>query len=99
MKIYISSKITGDKDYKEKFTKMEAFLKKQGCTVLNPAILPEGFEYNEYMHICYAMIDVCDAILLFGDWENSKGANFEREYARMKGKQVLYYEKRKDVVK
>lgn len=47
MKIYIAGPITGIPDYKERFAKAEAELKAKGHAVMNPAALPEGFEYSE----------------------------------------------------
>ena len=42
MKIYISGKIAGDPDYKEKFARAAAQLERLGATVINPATAPEG---------------------------------------------------------
>ena len=89
IKIYIASKITGEEGYREKFAAKEKELKEMGYTVMNPAVLPyPGFEHSEYMHICKAMIDVCDMILLFDNWSDSKGANLEFAYAFEKGKGI-----------
>jgi hypothetical protein len=53
MKIYIAGKITDNSNFKEEFAKAESTLKSEGHTVMNPAILPAGFEH---MNICkYAM--------------------------------------------
>lgn len=88
MKIYIAGKITGLDNYKELFDKKEKELLEQGHKVLNPTILPEGFEYSEYMNICFAMIDVCEKVYLLNNYENSKGACMELGYAIAKGKQL-----------
>ena len=55
-------------------------------------VLNEGFEHEDYMHICYAMIDVCDAIYMQKDWQQSKGARMELQYAKGWKKQILYEE-------
>lgn len=47
MKIYLSGKITGDANYRQKFGSMEEELLSYGYVVFNPAILPDGFEYEE----------------------------------------------------
>lgn len=62
MKIYIAGKITGCNDYKTKFNEAEKRLIEEGHICMNPSILPEGFEWEEYMGICYSMIDVCEAV-------------------------------------
>ena len=88
--IYIFGKITGDPDYKEKFNKVEKMLVKKGFAVMNPAILPEGFEYENYMHICFAMIDVCDYMYALEGWEDSPGATREKHYGDRKRKLFIY---------
>ena len=89
MKIYIAGPITGAPDYKDTFNQAELFLQNKGHTVMNPSILPEGFEHEEYMKICYAMVDVCDAVYMLPNWERSKGAQLEFLYAQEEGKLVI----------
>ena len=54
MKIYIAGKITGDKNYREKFNAVEKLLASQGYSVMNPARLGNysGFSWEEYMGGC-----------------------------------------------
>lgn len=80
-KVYLSGKITGDDNFIKKFKEAEEKLKARGHKVMNPAILPEGFEYEEYMAICFAMIDQCNILAFLPDWEDSPGAKREIEYA------------------
>lgn len=94
MKVYIAGKITGLNNYEifSKFYKSGKKLKEAGHTVMSPAVLVlnEGFEHSEYMHICFAMIDVCDAVYMQKDWQQSKGARMELQYAKDRKKQILY---------
>jgi len=91
MKIYIAGKITGLDNYKEEFEKAERMLKESGHSVMNPAVLPDGFEYEEYMQICFAMIDVCDTMYLLSNWEDSSGA--KREHIRaFDNEKLLWYQ-------
>lgn len=101
IKIYIASKITGEEEtYKVKFAAKEKELQEMGYIVMNPAVLPyPGFEHSEYMHICKAMIDVCDMILLFGNWKESDGANQELVYAFEKNKGIWFQEWTDEMVK
>ncbi len=39
-RIYLSGKITGDPNYRDKFAKAEAHYKTFGHAVMNPAVLP-----------------------------------------------------------
>lgn len=62
MKIYLSGKITGDADYKSKFNSMSEKLKALGYAVSNPAVLPDGFDYEDYMKIDLCALSICDVI-------------------------------------
>ena len=77
MKIYIAGKITEDPGYRDKFAAAERQLGGQGHTVLNPAELPEGMAPADYMRICFAMIDVADAVVFLPDAAESAGARLE----------------------
>lgn len=90
MKIYIAGKITGDPNYRAKFAKVEEQLKAEGYTVMNPAVLPDGFEHHEYISICFAMIDACNWAYFLNDWTDSKGAKLEHEYAIKNSMAALY---------
>lgn len=90
MKVYIAGKITGNPNYKAEFAEAEKKLKEKGYIVLNPAVLPEGFEDTEYHHINRAMIDVCDAVYFLPSWIDSKGAHMEMGYTIGKGKIIMY---------
>lgn len=91
-KIYIAGKITGLKNYQQKFEEAQERLEVGGYKVMNPAILPPGFDYEDYMRICFAMIDVCDAVYFLADWRDSPGAMREHEYASRAGKDIVYEE-------
>lgn len=36
------------------------------------------------MRVCFAAIDICDAIYMLSNWADSKGAAAERAYALLK---------------
>lgn len=90
MKIYIAGKITDNPDYKQHFAEAEKRLTEAGHTAMNPTCLPLGFDYEDYMRICFAMIDVCDAVYMLNNWEDSPGAIREYEYAKGKGKEIMF---------
>ena len=89
MKIYIAGAITGDPEYREKFRRAEEAVRAEGHVAVNPAVLPEGLEPGDYMRICTAMLDSCDAIALLRDWAHSKGACIEMTYAQYVGKKLM----------
>jgi len=87
--VYLSGPITGAPNYKEKFLAAEQRLQARGYVVLNPARLPEGLDYEEYMALAFAMLDVSDVLLAMVDWESSKGAIREQHYADAKQKDIM----------
>lgn len=96
-KVYIAGKVTGDKDYKSKFENAAQRLIADGLLVMSPAILPEGFDYEDYMTVCFAMIDVCDTVVFLPDWKESRGAMREYEHAIVTFKKILYLQKDKAI--
>ena len=94
MKMYISGKITGDDDYRSKFAAKELELTRQGYNIVNPCCIGEHefLSYEDFMHVDFALIDVCDAIYMMRDWKSSSGAQRELSYARAKGKKVFFEE-------
>ena len=93
MRVYISGPITGNHDFMWQFAEAEKHLKSEGYSVANPAalstIMPEDSTHDDYMVICLAMLDLCDAIYMLPDWKTSMGANREYGYALGKGKIIL----------
>ena len=94
MKVYIAGKITGNPDYKQQFAEAEKKLRAKGHTTMSPAVLPDGFEHQEYMRVCFSMIDVCDAVFFLDNWRDSKGATMEYNYAFGAGKGIIFEEGR-----
>ena len=88
MKVYIAGKITGDAEYYAKFALAEREIRDAGHVVLNPAKLPEGMCGEDYMRICFAMIDVADEVWTLPDAYMSKGALLEIQYCEYIGKPV-----------
>lgn len=91
MRIYISGSMASCMNvYRKKFAEVQEMLEADGHIVINPATLPIGLDSDKYMPICLSMIDGADAIYLFNNWENSRGALLEKMYAEYQGKEVLF---------
>jgi len=90
--VYVAGKITGLHNYKEKFERAEKMLTDWGLIVLNPAKLPAGMTHEQYMHICYAYIDVADTVFFLNNWQDSVGAGLEHDYAKRTKKNIMYEE-------
>ena len=96
MKVYIAGKITGvEREITlKKFENARAKLTREGHSVLVPTVLPvlEELTHEDYMHVCFAMIDVCDAVYFLPDWYASKGAIKELAYAKKHNKKIIFKE-------
>ncbi len=77
---YIAGKITGDRNYKTKFADAQEGLERHGYIVLNPSWMPQGLANEQYMRMCFAMIDSADDVFMLDDWKDSEGARLEYEY-------------------
>lgn len=78
----------------ERFSKAEERLKAAGHMVYNPAransYMPDGTTYEEYMKVSFCLLDLADTIYMLQGWTNSKGACRELEYAKEKGKTIIF---------
>lgn len=96
MKVYVAGKVSGlDRDKtRYKFGYAATRLREKGHAVINPfAMLDDtrgALDYEDEMAICFAAVDVCDAIYMLEDWSESPGARREHEYALNKGKKIIY---------
>ena len=88
--MYIAGRITGDPGYREKFEAAKRFYEDMGHIVLNPAELPEGMRPEDYMRICFAMIDSADKVCFLLDWKRSKGAKLEMAWCEYVGKPYVF---------
>lgn len=101
MKVYVSGKITGTRDYKLRFANRARHLKEMGYDPVNPVPIIEYhqklegrfFSHDECMKILIPYLDECDAINMLPGWEDSPGAREEYVFAMTHGKtQIDTYE-------
>jgi hypothetical protein len=100
--IYISGRITGNKNWKEEFNQAEKYLR--SCTnddIINPlglsAIVEELFstpKWRDYMKVCVRELLHCDTIYMLLGWRRSKGARLERKIAKAFGMKIIYQRKK-----
>ena len=97
MKILISGKITG-LDFGQvvrKFLQAERALICAGHDVINPVGISMGLQgggwhHGDYMHLTLAAVELCDAVYMLQDWEDSPGAIMEHETAVALGKRIIH---------
>lgn len=96
MIFYIAGPITGKPDHNRlAFSIAEKYLSGMGHTVLNPAKLipivnPDEIDHDQYMAICYAMMDAVQALYFLDGWQDSKGARIEHVYGEISHKLMFY---------
>lgn len=95
-KVFISGPITGVLDYnKPEFDEAERKLTMLGCAVWNPIKLhpaePNVFTHEDYLHVCFAMIERSDVVAMLPGWDESKGATQELRFATKNGISVYSY--------
>lgn len=96
--IYISGRITGNKNWQEQFQKAEEYLKSKGYKVIiNPLNLAEQVNkeiknpiYIDYMKQDIEILTLCDEIYILRGWWRSKGARLERHIAKVLGMKIIY---------
>ena len=99
--IYISGRITGNKNWKEDFQKAEEFLLSLGFSnyeIKNPLDLAEESKeiwgdnstYAQYMINDIHELIFCTDIYMLRGWWRSKGARLERHVAKVLGMKIIY---------
>lgn len=94
IRVYISGKISGlnIEDVTTKFNDAEEFLTLLGFEVVNP--LNNGIHRDEpwITHMCkdLEMLHGCDAVFFLNDWQESKGACVEYDFALRMGKNIIF---------
>lgn len=90
MKVYISGKITGDPGYREKFKAAADKLTAAGHIVLNPAVQPAGLRPEDYLRVCFAMMEAADTVVFLHDYCQSSGAMLELAWCKYVGKPTAF---------
>jgi hypothetical protein len=86
MNVYISGRITGDANYRQKFKDAESRLRGAGHRPLNPAArVPPGTDWRRAMRAALRLMLKSEGVALLDDWRDSKGAKIEARLARETG--------------
>lgn len=97
--IYISGKITGTDDYKDRFLKAEQKLRSRGFNVLNPVkagkwleryLAPEVPTWIQYMKLAIKSMMSADSVYMMKGYKESKGARLELFLAKILQYEIIY---------
>lgn len=97
--IYISGKITGTDDYKDRFLKAEQELRSRGFNVLNPVkagkwleryLAPEVPTWIQYMKQAIKSMMSADSVYMMKGYKESKGARLELFLAKILQYEIIY---------
>lgn len=90
VKVYIAGPMSGLPMFnRPAFFAAEAYLHGQGARVMNPAVLPDGWDHDAYMRIAIPMMMECEAVAFLPGWQQSQGARQEFTRARAFGLDLL----------
>lgn len=90
-RVYIAGPMSGIRDLNRPAFFAEAERQRiLGNIPVNPAILPDGLEYDHYMAISKEMQRACDKTVFLPDWEHSNGANIEHGNAIIWNQEMEY---------
>ena len=90
--IFISGKITGDPNYREKFISKKTELQQiyPQDIILSPTDIDmSNCNWLEAMGVTESIIDACDLIYFMSDWQESRGACEEHAHAAAMGIQIV----------
>ena len=91
-RVYLSGPITNVKNYKGLFIFANYLVRMcDARQVFDPASqIPDNLSYEEAMKRCVRTLTDYDAIVMFPDWNVSKGSKIEHEVAKACGMDVIY---------
>lgn len=90
--VFLSGKISDDKNYEKKFKNAEEYLDKHGFTVLNPA-LPDTdlLSYRDYIDLGLTLLSKASMLIQLDECD-SKGCILEEAYAKAVDIPIVKYE-------
>lgn len=100
-RIYISGPVSKNPAYMNDFKlselKLYSMIARKEIeydSVINPASvciqLPCDLTHEDYMRICFSMMELCDGIYMMDNWQDSIGAKMELVYASNRSMEILY---------
>ena len=97
-RVYISGPITGlpEAEYTSRFKRAEEYYKSAGFEVVNPVEIGKALQalkdeptWEEYMMVDLEALGTCTHIALLEGWEQSPGANREKQEAERLGLEIM----------
>lgn len=82
LRIYLSGPMTGIPDFNYPlFNRAAAEFRARGYHIENPAENPPCDSWGSYMRAAVRQLTTCDRVLMLPGWQESRGAQIERELA------------------
>ena len=91
---YVAGKITGLPigEVKQKFNTISSELANKGYEVVKPlAITDDSRTWDDAVRSDIKLMLECDEVHMLPDWQESRGAQLERDIALRLGMQVIYH--------
>lgn len=88
MRVYISGPISENPAARQDFARVEHLLQQAGIEdIINPeAVLRRlSLTHGQYLHICKALVEIADVMVLMPGWRRSTGACIEVGVALARG--------------
>jgi len=92
MRLYLSGKMNGDTDFKDKFecAERQCIMMDNWSEIINPAKLVRLPTWKESLKRDLKILNYCNAIFMIKGWKDSKGATLEHWYAKRRGLLIIY---------
>jgi nucleoside 2-deoxyribosyltransferase len=95
-KVYVAHPYGGEEENKQKVEEIiKQLIQNNPDTLYVSPIHCTGFYYHDVtyekgMEYCFKLLDMCDRLLLCGDWKHSTGCCMEYGYAVARRKDISY---------
>ena len=95
-KVYVAHPYGGEEENKQKVEEIiKQLIQNNPDTLYVSPIHCTGFYYHDVtyekgMEYCFKLLDMCDTLLLCGNWKHSTGCCMEYGYAVARNKDIAY---------
>jgi hypothetical protein len=88
-KVYIAGAVSDNPNYKRQFNAARDLILASGKIPIDTSWMPLGLDYEDYMHVSFACIDIADEVYFMHNRIDSNGAKRELDHCKKLGKPIL----------